>query len=281
MTTIITGAFGFTGKYLVKAIQCKAISVSRPHKEKIEPHNDVIMCDLLDTLSVNSLIKKYQPKCIYHLAGSYTQNYDKDYDSNVVTTKNILNAVKEFSPKSRILLIGSAAEYGTLKNKDCPVNEESELKPFNVYGLTKIYQKSLMDYYINQFSLNILMARPFNLFGRNAPDSLFIGSLYKQIDLFKSGKIHKISLGNLESKRDYICVKDAVKHYIKIMEVGKSGQVYNVGTGKPTLTKDFLKIILDEEGLDLSCIKPNDRPIKANDSSVVYADISKLQKLYN
>jgi nucleoside-diphosphate-sugar epimerase len=65
------------------------------------------------------------------------------------------------------------------------------------------------------------------------------------------------------------------------MKYGISGEIYNVASGKATLTKDLLKIILDEEGLDLSIIDSNSRPIQANDSNVIFADISKLQRLYS
>jgi hypothetical protein len=65
------------------------------------------------------------------------------------------------------------------------------------------------------------------------------------------------------------------------MQYGISGEIYNVASGKAILTKDLLKIILAEEGLDLSIVEPNTRPIQANDSSVIFADISKLQRLYD
>jgi GDP-4-dehydro-6-deoxy-D-mannose reductase len=284
MSTIVTGAFGFSGRYLTQSLSDEHISVSKSktNKSVIDSYNNyVVNCDLLNKAAVNNLIKKYQPKSIYHLAGSFTQNFETDYSSNVMTTKNILDAVIEFSPKSRILLIGSAAEYGLLKLEDCPIKENAQLRPCNPYGLSKIYQKFLMDYYINQYSLDIVMARPFNICGKGASPLLFIGNLYKQIALYKSGDISSISLGNIENKRDYIFIEDAIKHYITIMQYGISGEIYNVASGKATLTKDLLKIILAEEDIDLSIIDTNTRPVQANDSSVIFADISKLQRLYD
>lgn len=281
MTSIITGAFGFTGRHLAESLEGEKIYLTRSHKKIKEPKKNIIQSDLLDVNFVNTLIDKYKPNNIYHLAGSFTQNYEKDFAANVLATKNILDAVKEFSPSSRVLLVGSAAEYGIVKLQDCPISENARLNPFNIYGLTKIYQKNLMDFYVNLYALDIVMARPFNLYGKGASSLLFIGNLYKQINLYKSGKLSEIFLGNLEAKRDYILIKDAVKHYIKIMESGISGEVYNVASGKLISIKDLLKKILDEEGLDMSIIKSNSRPIQANDSSVIFADISKLNGLYD
>tara|TARA_Y100000385_G_C13102734_1_gene645568 strand:- start:114 stop:962 length:849 start_codon:yes stop_codon:yes gene_type:complete len=281
MSSLITGAFGFSGRYLTQSLSGEVICVGRSNANIDSHNNHAVNCDLLNKVAVNNLIDKYKPKAIYHLAGSFTQNFENDYNSNVMTTKNILDAVMEFSPKSKTLLIGSAAEYGLLKFEDCPINEDAQLRPCNSYGLTKIYQKFLMDYYINQYSLDIVMARPFNIYGKGASPLLLIGNLYEQISLYKSGDISSISLGNLDNKRDYIFIEDAIKHYITIMQCGISGEIYNVAAGKATLTKDLLKIILDEEGLDLSIIESDTRPIQANDSSVIFADISKLKRLYD
>ena len=280
MSTLITGALGFTGSHLVTCIAEKTLRVTRPLKDSggIE---DVIECDLLDSAKVNKLIEKHRPHRIYHLAGSFTQNYETDFVGNVRTTKNILSAVKEFSPTTRVLLVGSAAEYGVLTYSDCPISEDTVTRPFNNYGLTKIYQKSLMDYYVNAFSLDIVMVRPFNLYGKGISPLLFIGKVYEQIAALKNCEITEISLGNLDSQRDYICIEDAVKHYMTVMKKGSTGEVYNVATGEPTRTRDLLRNILVDEGFDLSVVKSNTRTAQANDSDMIFADITKLKALYN
>jgi len=66
-----------------------------------------------------------------------------------------------------------------------------------------------MKYYCVNHSLDIVMARTFNLLGRGQSDRLFIGRIYRQIDLFKFGKINKIVLGNMNSTRDYITINKA------------------------------------------------------------------------
>lgn len=281
MTVLITGAAGFTGSCLEKFIKGHKLLVTRTIPTGSTVKKDFIKCDLLDTQSINRVIKKEQPESIFHIAGSFTNDYEKDFSANVTITKNILDAVKEFSPSSRVLLIGSAAEYGLISNKDCPIGETSPLRPFNIYGLTKISQKIMMDYYVNAFSLDIVMARPFNLYGKGISPRLFIGKVYQEIELLKNGDISEISLGNLEAERDFISIEDTVQHYIKIMEKGVTGEVYNVANGKPTKIRDILNKILKEEKIDLSVVKANTRAVQANDSDIIFADISKLEGLYN
>lgn len=281
MTVLITGAAGFSGACLSKVIKGNKLLLTRTVSENQVESGEYIQCDLSDLDGVNKLIKDTQPTNIFHIAGSFTNDYETDFKANVAITKNILDAVKEFSPSSRILLVGSAAEYGLLSKENSPVNEFSALRPFNIYGLTKINQKVLMDYYVNAFSLDIVMARPFNLYGKGISSKLFIGKVYHQIELLKAGEISQISLGNLDAQRDYISIENAVHHYIKIMEKGVSGHIYNVASGKPTRIKDILIKILNEESLDLSVVKANTRAMQANDSDIIFADIAKLEGLYN
>lgn len=281
MTIFITGAAGFSGKCLNKHINSEKVLLARPQQQNSEELDKFVLCDLLDADKVSELIAKYKPEKIFHLAGSFTNDYEQDYKANVISTKNILEAVKEHCPTTRVLLVGSAAEYGMISQEQCPVKESLKLNPFNIYGLTKINQVTLMDYYVNVHALNIVMARPFNLYGRGISPRLFIGKVYQDITLLKEGVISEIALGNLDSARDYISIEDAIKHYIKIMDVGTSGEAYNVASGKPTKIKDILSTILAEEALDLSVVKANTRDTQANDSDIIFADISKLEGLYN
>ena len=92
MKILITGANGFTGSHLVKYLQqnsdLKLCCVSR---NKTQDHDYV--CDLTDYDSVNSLIQEIQPDQIYHLAGSFTNDYQVDYANNVLSSKNILDSI--------------------------------------------------------------------------------------------------------------------------------------------------------------------------------------------
>jgi GDP-4-dehydro-6-deoxy-D-mannose reductase len=278
---LITGATGFSGKHLTNALPKGKILLSREIEKFHITSDEVIKCDLLNVEAVNEVINDNKPNQIYHLAGSFTNDYDNDFSLNVTATRNILEAVKNFSGTSRVLLIGSASEYGLITNKQCPVSESSPLRPNNIYGLTKIYQKYLMDYYVNEYSLDIVMARPFNLYGKDISPKLFIGKVYEEITKLKNGITSEISLGNLDSERDYISIEEAIEHYIKIMNCGVKGEIYNVGHGEPTKIRDMLKKILEEEGVDIGVVNSNILRIQANDSDQIYADISKLRGLYN
>jgi GDP-4-dehydro-6-deoxy-D-mannose reductase len=276
---LITGASGFTGNYLVKYLQQKSDlklhCVSRSKKQESD-----YICDLIDYESVNNLIQEIQPDKIYHLAGSFSNDYQIDYTNNVLSSKNILDSLVQNKLSCRVLLIGSAAEYGFIKEEDNPVKEDHLLNPVSIYGLTKVYQTYLMKFYHQVYDLDIVMARTFNLLGKNISNQLFIGRIYQQIEQYKQGKIEKIILGSLDSKRDYIDINEAVKYYEMVINKGEKGEIYNIGSGFSVKMSDLLEnILLDNDlSMDIIEIKKTNFINKLNVDDI-FADLSKITLL--
>lgn len=282
MRILITGATGFTGHYLVGLLAAKPENELYLTDYVSGKARNILRCDLTKKKSVEGLIAQVRPERIYHLAGSFTNNYDIDYAVNVLSTKNILDALLRFSISSRVLLIGSSAEYGFIDAKDNPVRESHSLRPSRIHGLTKVYQTYLMNYYCQAYQMNLVMARTFNLFGDSKRISklMFIGKVGEQIEKIKKGKLSKIVVGNLEAKRDYIDVREAVKYYQKIMERGKPGQVYNVGSGSCVKMRNFLARLLKDAGLNMKVVEEVVSPVPdKTDIPEIYADLRKLKGL--
>lgn len=279
MKALITGANGFTAYYLVEHLKNNPNLDLYFTTRKIQEIN-TFRCDLIDAKSVNDLIQQIKPDRIYHLAGSFTNDYSIDYDNNVLCTRNILESLCQSQLQCRVLLIGSSAEYGLIEEEDNPIKEEHPLNPVSIYGLTKVYQTYLMKFYCQVHNLDIVMARTFNLLGKNISRQLFIGRVYQQIEEYKSGKINKIVLGDLKSKRDYLDVQKAVRHYEAIMAYGKTGEIYNVGSGSSVILSDLLeKILLDDDlKMDIVETRPRDHSNKINVNNI-FSDLSKIQLL--
>jgi GDP-4-dehydro-6-deoxy-D-mannose reductase len=242
--------------------------------------DNFFICNLGDMRSVLGLIKKTRPDQIYHLAGSFSNDYDIDYEANVLGLKNILDSLLALELRTRVLVVGSSAEYGIVDPGNNPVCEDHPLAPVSVYGLTKLYQTCLMLYYCSVHKMDIVMARTFNLFGRGMSKHLFVGRVYDQIRKYMRGEISKVSVGNLLSKRDYIDVFDAIKSYELIMNHGSTSEIYNVGSGRSIMIKDLLQKIFDEFELSMDILEVKVEPNpKKFDISDIYADISKLNAL--
>ena len=279
MKILITGASGFTGRYLEEYLTQNS-HLNIYGTSRTGTATDHFSCDLTNAESVNNLILQIKPEKIYHLAGSFSNNYDIDYANNVLATKNILDSILKLKVSCRVLLVGSAAEYGFIQEEDNPVTEDHPLNPVSIYGLTKVYQTHLMKFYCQVHNLDIVMARPFNLLGKNISPKLFIGRIYQQIAEYKSGKIDKIILGDLQTKRDYIDVLEAIRYYEKIINHGQRRGIYNVGSGISIKLSDLLaKILLDNDlTMDIIEVKSGDFVNKLNVNDIS-ADLSKLNLL--
>lgn len=282
MRTLVTGASGFTAHYLIDLLAadpgCELYLTDCAGRS---PGN-IIRCDLARKAHVEKLIGRVKPERVYNLAGTFTNDYDIDYSANVLGAKNIMDAMLKYGLSGRILLVGSCAEYGFIKEKDNPVGEGHPLRPCQVYGVTKAYQTVLMSYYHRVYGMDIVMARTFNLSGCDLRISrlMFAGRVRDQIEKVKKGKTSNITTGSLESKRDYIDVREAVRYYRAIMENGSSGEIYNVGSGRAVRMRTILADILKDNGLSMKIVKEKkDLYSGKADIPRICADTRKIKRL--
>jgi nucleoside-diphosphate-sugar epimerase len=280
MIVLILGSLGFTGRnlcdYLMKKQGVRAIGVDNPTDGNRVDH----VCDLRDQGAVDKLLRAIKPDQIYNVAGTITNNYNDCYDSNVIITKNLLDVMVSMESKGRLLLVGSAAEYGLVSFDDLPIKETQPPNPVSMYGMTKVYQSVLMKTYRMLYNLDVVMVRPFNLIGEGISENLFPGRLQRSIEDLKAGRIERIKTGSLSARRDYISINDALWNYQLVMNAGIPGEVYNIGSGKSILLRDLLKDILKEQGLDMSVVEETPVLEKSKlDVPDIYADIAKLEGL--
>lgn len=283
MSILITGASGFVGKHLINYLRLhqedRCIGLSRTQLK----NSDNVICNLTDRKQVDRILKQLKPALIYHMAGSFSNDYETDFNSNVVSTKNLLDSIAEQHLSTRILLMGSAAEYGEVEAAKNPVTEEQPLKPISIYGWTKAAQTQLASVYFNTHGIETVVARTFNLAGDGASEQLFIGRIKQQINAVLTGKAKRISVGHLDAIRDYLDINQACEMYRVIATKGRAGEIYNVASGIPVTMRDMLKRMLIEAGLDYSIVdeKSYNKTSTTIETSVNYASINKYINLVN
>jgi nucleoside-diphosphate-sugar epimerase len=279
MNILVTGSRGALGNALSPLMQ----SHYKDHKifKTSRNSNDEFKCELTNAAEVKNLIKLVRPKLIFHLAASFSNDFEMAVKSNVIALDNICKALIDEKLQSRIIIFGSAAEYGVIEPAENPVSEKQILRPVSIYGISKVMQTELAKYYTRVSNLEIINARVFNLSIPGLSSRLFYGRAEQLIKDFKSGKINTLEFGNLNTSRDYIGIKAASKQIFDIADYGLSGETYNVGSGNPKKIRSILNSMINKSGIEAEKINEK-KNITGNNQiniKIIYADISKINAI--
>jgi len=279
VNVLVTGASGFVGSHLLEYLESQLGATCTGISRTPSDQPNTVDSELTDYRQVDDVIESIQPSLIFHVAGSFSNDFETDYSNNVLAARNILEATVKYKNNTRIMLMGSAAEYGEVSAGDNPVTEQQKLNPISVYGWSKAAQSLLAPLYANKHGLAVMVARTFNLLGEGMSDKLFTGRVEQQIRQVLAGNAERITVGNLDGKRDYIDIDSACAMYLAIATKGLPGEAYNVGSGAAISMRQLLGTMLQTAGLDMSVVDeaPDNYPPKG--VSKIYADISKVAGL--
>lgn len=289
---LITGGTGFAGSHLVEELVNQGYTDI--HVTSLSGENDFIgnligkenihRLDLTDRLAVTDLIKTLQPDQIYHLAslafvGKSFDEADRVLMNNINLQQNILLAVKDFCKKARLLVVGSAEEYGvSISDDEIPVSESHIFRPINPYAVSKVSQDMLAYAYFISYGLDIVTVRPFNHIGERQTAEFAIPAFVKQIIDIERGSQQELNVGDLSTIRDFTDVKDMVKAYILVMNKGIAGECYNIGSGTGVKMSQIVEMLVKHAKVDIKITVENDR-LRPHDISKMVADNAKIKAL--
>lgn len=290
---LITGVSGFVGGYLTEYLlsqnNCEIFGTDHQEENYLRsPFKDKIKftkINLLDNQSVLDLINQTKPDMIFHLAAASSPSESfadpvKTININVTAQINLLEALRINNLlNTRILIVSSSEVYGFIKPGDLPVDEDTPLHPATPYAVSKITQDFFgLQYYIAS-KLQCIRVRPFNHIGPRQNTKFVVANFSKQIAEIEKGKSEPvISVGNLDSKRDFTDVRDIVKAYYLLMEKGVPGEVYNIGSGISRSVKEILDILLVLSTSKIS-IKNDPSKLRPGDTPDIVCDFTKLRDL--
>jgi GDP-4-dehydro-6-deoxy-D-mannose reductase len=274
----ITGVAGFTGKHLVNYIRklnkkdrIIGLDINEKGSSDVDRYYSL---DLNNMEALNEVAIEEPPDCVFHLAAAMPPAPEKEmWHVNIGGTINLLQAIALIRPSGvRFLGIGSAGEYSPKKNGK--MFESSPCRGTTINGRVKRAQTILTLALGRELSLDTKIVRPFNLIGPGLSRNFVAGSLCEQ---FVSKNNNKIKMGNINSERDFIDIRDAVAAYWAVMEKGKKGNIYNVCTGKYTSIKELIEIYqkLVAGKADIEIDKEKFRNV---DFDRVYGDTTKIVK---
>lgn len=285
---LIIGAAGFVGGYLAKELflnhRMEVYATKMSQEQLLIENVKIYDLNILNKDEIVSLLFKIRPDYIFHLAAQSSvsvawKNPGLTVDINVKGSINVMDAVRELFYKPTVLLIGSGEEYGHIREDEVPIKEDNYLRPGNIYAATKVCQNMIASIYAQAYDMDLMMVRAFNHIGPCQAPIFVISDFCKQVAEIEKGKKEPVMyVGNLDAKRDFTDVRDVVRAYALLVQKGKAGEIYNVGSGHAYAIREILNLIISlsfvdiKVEIDLNKIRPVDVPI-------IEADISKLKKV--
>jgi len=296
MRVLITGIAGFTGIHLAEYllsqdrdsdnIDLYGIDVGRNASKDaklILKKAKVLTCDILDEEETEKTIKEIGPDRIFHLAGltfgpDSTDSPKRFYVTNVFGTVNVLEAVRQTRIDPLIHIACSGAEYGVaLKNEEL-ISETNPFRPITSYGISKLAQDMVGYQYYKNYGLRIIRTRAFNITGPREKEHFVCSNFARQIALIEKGEQEPtIYVGNLEARRDFVDIRDAVRAYWLAIDKGISGEVYNVCSGEAYSIREILDILLRMTDKDI-VVKQETERMRPSDIPLQVGSFEKLNK---
>ena len=291
---LITGITGMVGSHFVKIYEqdgYEVIGVARnsaASRNAAIQNSQIIRCDILERDALMNIFVKKQPDIVIHMAAQAFNgaSWDCEYtthETNIRGSLNVLYCAKflhDKGKKIKVLLACSSAEYGNITPEDCPLIEDRLLKPHSPYGVSKVATEMLGQQYFANYAMEIFLPRMFIHVGTGHPPATAIQNFARQIALVKKGLIKNnvIKVGNLESARDFIDVRDGVRAMKLLLEEGKPGIPINICLSKAYKISDVLDILIEISGAEVT-VEQDPALFRAGDEPLLLGDNTRISEL--
>jgi GDP-4-dehydro-6-deoxy-D-mannose reductase len=266
MRVLVTGADGFVGKHLCRALEARGDTVWAAGGP-----GGVRSLEVTDSPAVSKCVEQFKPEGVVHLAGvsSVARSHAAPAETvavNVVGTANVLQAVRDHAPKARVLLVGSGEEYGRLEPQS-PALEQMPLSPMSPYAASKVAAEVLGLQAFTSYGTAVVLLRPFNHLGAGQAPGFVAPSFAAQLVRVSRGEAPaRILVGDLSPVRDFTHVLDVVEAYVLLLSHGEPGKAYNICSGTGLSIRQVLDALQElantraEIVVDHARIRPTEIP---------------------
>jgi CDP-paratose 2-epimerase len=316
MNALITGGAGFVGSNLAASLLGKGERVTV--FDSLARHGasenlawlrslgmeNFIHGDVRNAFDVEQTVKNVKPDVIFHLAGQVAmttsmQSPRRDFEINVLGSINVLEAVRQYTPKTAIVYASSNKVYGNLDHLDL-VEAETRYQPRSAqkgvdesvaiefhtpYGCSKGAADQYMLDYARGFGLNTVVFRHSTIYGGRqfaTYDQGWVGWFCRQAIESKQhpNRAAFTVSGDGKQVRDLLHVSDAVNAYVSAFEHidTAQGQAFNIGGGIENSMSLLELLLFLEKRLSIK-LKYEHLPWRQSDQKFFVADNSKAERL--
>ena len=249
MKFAVTGGAGFVGNNIVRLLVSKGyevIVIDNLHTGKMKNLDGILekiefkRIDIRNFKELELILKNVDG--IFHEAALtiVQESFKKEkeyFDVNVTGTENIFKIAEKF--KIKVVYASSSSIYGD--SEQIPIKENSERKPINPYGQTKLECEFLAEKYTKK-GVNVIGLRYFNIFGKGQTGS-YAGVITQFMRKLNEQECPRIFGDGLQI-RDFIHVTDIAEANLSAMLNNTNSGFFNIGTGLGTKIVDLAKIMI-------------------------------------
>lgn len=276
MRVLITGVAGFLGRHLARGLREHGWQVAGTVLEERAALAEIeeLAADVTEPAALRSAVERWAPEAIVHLAGlthvgTSWRQMPEYYRVNVEGTANVLDA----AAGRRVLFASSAEVYGRVAEDEQPLAETRPVAPRSPYALTKAAAELLTR------RADSVVVRSFNIVGPGQAESFALPSFAGQLAAIARGESQPtLRVGNLEARRDFVHVADAVRAFRLLLERGKAGEVYNLGGGRAHSIAETLRRLMAVSGVEAE-VEVDPERLRPVDVPLLEADTTRLRSL--
>jgi GDP-4-dehydro-6-deoxy-D-mannose reductase len=256
---LVTGGGGFVGPHLLAALEARGVSA------------DV---DVTDLAELTELVRTFRPRAVAHLAAlsSVAESWTaagEVWRVNALGTVTLLAAVAAEAPAARVLAVSSGEVYG--RAEVVPTPEDAPVAPLSPYAASKAAAEIACGQAARATGLDVVIARAFPHIGPGQDERFAVGSWTRAIARLELEGGGVLRVGNLDVRRDFTDVRDVVRAYAALLDLGVPAGVYNVCSGTAVGLREVLASLLElaevevEVVTDEQLVRPADVPVLAGD----------------
>jgi GDP-L-fucose synthase len=279
---LVLGSSGLVGSSIVRRLK------GTKYKNILTPSHREL--DLIEKTQVEEYIKKNKPDNIFMVAGLVggimgNKNANADFlYINSIMILNLLEAIKKYSPKSKLLFTGSTCVYP--KENPQPIKENrfltGPLEETNKgYALAKILGIVGGQLYRQQYGIDVISVMPTNMYGINDNYDLvtghFIPSLIKKFVDAKKNNLNEIEFwGSGKPRREALYVDDCADACIYLMNNYSSSEIVNIGTGIDYSIEEYVNMMKELIGYKDKIVWDRSKP---DGTMLKQTDITRLKSI--
>lgn len=290
MNILVTGADGFIGSHIAKALSDKSanvITIVRDVKKQsnldimgLKQKVTIIHGDLINYADCERAINEYDIQFCFHIAaqaivGPANRSPLSTFESNIKGTWSILEACRMSKTVNGLIIASSDKAYG--QQKRLPYTEDSPLNGYFPYDASKACAEMIAKCYFMTYKLPLAITRNANTYG---PADMNTSRIIPDVIIRLIKNEQPIIRSDGTPQRDYLYIKDAVNAYLTLAEnlhrKEVVGQAFNFGTGKPTSVLELYNKIIKLMGKK---VKPKILGEAKNEIDRQYLSIEKAKKL--